>query len=50
MTKYFDKDFFKFLMGFLSIISLSLLMIMLTRHMAEVQVQTATPVFSQIDN
>ncbi len=42
MIKYFDKDFFKFLMGFLAIVSLSLLIIVVTRHYAEVQAQMAS--------
>lgn len=41
MSKYFDKDFFKFLMGFLAIVSLSLLIIVVTRHYAEVRAETA---------
>ena len=31
MTKYFDKDFFKFFLGFFAIISVSLIIIMATR-------------------
>lgn len=49
MTKYFDKDFFKFFMGFLAIVTLSLLIIVVTRHYAEVRTQTAS-VFAGINN
>lgn len=31
MSKYFDKDFFKFFLGFAAIISLSLMVILATR-------------------
>jgi predicted ferric reductase len=31
MSKYFDKDFFKFFLGFAAIISLSLIMIVAVR-------------------
>ena len=31
MTKYFDEDFFKFLLGFIAIVSISLIIILATR-------------------
>lgn len=31
MSKYFDKDFFKFLMGFISILCTSLIILMASR-------------------
>lgn len=50
MIKYFDKDFFKFFMGFLAIVTLSLLIIVVTRHYAEVRSQTASAYISLINN
>lgn len=44
MSKYFDKDFFRFAMGFLAIITLSLIIIVITRHYEEVREQTASVV------
>ena len=35
MTKYFDKDFFKFLLGFVAIIAFSLIIILATRMYQE---------------
>lgn len=31
MTKYFDEDFFKFLLGFIAIVSISLIIIIASR-------------------
>lgn len=44
MTRYFDKDFFKFFMGFLAIVSLSLLIIIATRQYVIAQEATANVV------
>ena len=40
MSQYFDKDFFKFFMGFAAIISVSLMIIFAT-HFFEQKAQTA---------
>lgn len=45
MSKYFDRDFFKFFMGFLAIVSLSLIIIIATRHYAEVREETANAIY-----
>lgn len=45
MSKYFDKDFFKFFVGFIAIISLSLMIIVATRVLEERSIsQTANVV------
>ncbi len=50
MTRYFDKDFFRLFMGFMAIVSLSLLIIIATKHYAEAREETANVVFSDIKN
>jgi predicted ferric reductase len=46
MSKYFDKDFFKFFIGFLAIVSLSLIIIIATRLYAESRAETASVINS----
>lgn len=47
MSKYFDKDFFKFFLGFIAIISVSLMIIIATRVWEERSIsQTANVVDS----
>jgi hypothetical protein len=42
MSQYFDKDFFKFFLGFVSIISISIIIIFVTRvYQEEARTQTA---------
>lgn len=42
MSKYFDKDFFKFVMGFLAIVTFSLFIIIATRHYESLKIETAS--------
>lgn len=46
MVKYFDKDFFKFTLGFLTIVILSLVFIILAKHYDEVKAQSANVIES----
>jgi hypothetical protein len=41
MSKLFDKDFFKFFLGFATIVSISLMVIIATKLYSEKQSQTA---------
>ena len=43
MSRYFDEDFFKFLMGFIAIIALSLIIVLATRmYKEQSELQTAS--------
>ncbi len=46
MFKYFDKDFFKFVMGFLAIVTFSLFVIIATKHYESLKTETANVIDS----
>ncbi len=49
MTKYFDEDFFKFFMGFVAIISFSLILVLATRvYKDKSEAQTANVIQATI--
>ncbi len=46
MSQYFDKDFFKFVLGFLAIITFSLFIIIATKHYESIKAETANVIDS----
>ena len=51
MSQYFDKDFFKFFLGFVAIISVSLMVIFATRFYEEkAKVSAANMIQTTINN
>ncbi len=46
MSKYFDKDFFKFTLGFLAIVAFSLVLIIVAKYYDDVKSQSANVIES----